>query len=511
MKETKFLYTILCLIIFCTISSCSDDDNERKGPSKGQSNDNYVDEWIYKNMSDIYLWNNYIPEEKKLNFEASPNTFFNSLLHDDDHFSRMEDTHVNLPRLAAATKSSSNGGLGFDYCLINILDKNGNYQYSANLVWYVKKESDAAAKGLRRGCLIREVDGITISKSNWYEVLNKNKTSYKIKFAKNENDLTQNIYVQNTISSSNIEDSPIFLDSIYTVNTHKIGYLVYNAFKMGDLSTRKYDVELASILTKFKNEGVNEMILDLRYNGGGYINCAQYLASALVAKRNTNNIFEIKTYNRSIQAKLDRLPDNDSYKINMMYEYFEDNITNNNNKNLASIPRLGDQINNIYVIGTRFTASASELIINALKPYMEENGKHLYLVGETTRGKNVGSWPIYEDGNKNNTYVLWPIIFRSHNKTYTPSNPDLSSDYSKGFEADIPGDDIEMLTNGLKDLGDRDETLLKVAMNHIQSIDTPKIMNRINKGVTIGPSSTEMKNGGFIMIGERPTEQINRE
>ena len=514
MKHKINIYTLFFLILSGTIFSCSDDDdnNNIKRPVIEENKHNSVNEWIYNEMSKLYLWNDFIPEHGKLNFNTDPYDFFENLLYkyntsNGDRFSHMDGTHASLPKMAL-TKSSSNNNLGFDYCLINFSNNEGVYQNSAALVFYVEKSSDAYRKGLRRGCLISEVDGETITKSNWYNVLNNNKTSYEIKFAKNNDLFQKKNLTQKVISTDNPEHSPILLDSTYTVNGHKIGYLVYTSFNMGSLSNREYDVEMANTLTKFKNEGINELVLDLRYNGGGYVQCAKYLASSLVPNRDTKNIFEIKTYNKTIQAELNNLPDNDPEKIKNMYSYFADYVQNDNNKNLASIPRLGDQLNNIYVIGTRFTASASEMTVNTLRPYLEENGKHLYLVGETTVGKNVGSWPIYEDDNKNNPYVLWPIIFRSHNKTYNKSNPELSSAYSKGFNPDIPGDDLDLLYEGLKDFGDQDETLLKIAINQIQGINTPKSFSKSKQKVTLGKSSTEIKNGGFIMIDEPHTTSM---
>ena len=102
------------------------------------------------------------------------------------------------------------------------------------------------------------------------------------------------------------------------------------------------------------------------------------------------------------------------------------------------------------------------MTINTLRPYFKDAGKNIYLVGEKTVGKNVGSWAIYERDNKNNTYVLWPITFKSHNR-------DMESDYSTGFSPNtgLEADDFEMLATGLKELGDDEETMLKVTLDHI--------------------------------------------
>lgn len=463
-----FLFSILSLFMF--FSAC-DDNDDSKPTDKGEETDNeYVNNWILDSMSYFYLWNDKLPNESDLSFNSDPYDFFDSLLgyeaslYDGYPFSRMEGTHINIPKTAIADNSATSSDLGFEFIGIYFMNQSGAVAYVANVITYIKKGSLAETQGLKRGYLIGKVDDVKINENNWYSALLQGKSSYKIEYATNQIDLEKGITETKTINvTPGYVENPIFLDSIYTVNNRSIGYVMYNSYEAGGESTLPYDVELSKIFSRFKEKGVKDLIFDLRYNGGGLVRSAKFITSALVPNRNTENLFEVKTYNSEIQGQLDRLPDTNVAKISWMYEYFTDNVQTNKGQVLASIPKLGDQLDNLCFIVTGNTASASELTINALKPYYSNTGKNIYIVGETTVGKNVGSWAIYEENNTRNTYVLWPITFKSHNKLYPAAE---SSNYANGFSPDSgwKTEDLDMLPYGLQELGNKDETMLKAAM-----------------------------------------------
>lgn len=504
-----FLFSILSLFMF--FSAC-DNNDDSESTDKGKQTDNeYVNNWIMDSMSMYYLWNDKLPEESKLNFNADPYDFFKSLLNYESSlyggqpFSKIEGTHISIPKSAMADDvSASSSDLGFEFIGVYFTNSSGAVAYVANMITYVKKGSLAETQGLKRGYLIGKVDDAVINQSNWYSALLQGKSSYKIEYATNQIDLEKGITETKTINvTPGYVENPIFLDSIYTVNNRSIGYVMYNSYEAGGESTLPYDVELSKIFSRFKEKGVKDLILDLRYNGGGLERSAKFMASALVPQRAADKIFEVKTYNPDIQEELDRLPDANDIKISWMYEFFTNNVENSAGQALASIPKLGDQLDNICFIGTGYTASASELTINALKPYYKEAGKNIYLVGENTVGKNVGSWAIYEEDNTKNTYVLWPITFQPHNKLYF-TNKNEASDYAQGFKPDMKANDLEMLTTGLMALGDKDETLLNAAIykltgSGLKSYTKSGSGNKILKG----GSSLDRKKGNGLMYTDR--------
>lgn len=512
MKNRFLLYIIFIAIVLTTFfAACSDkDDDTSGGKGKEEQTDNeYVNNWIMDSMSVFYLWNNHLPEKTKLDFNANPYNFFGDLikyeaqLYNGYAFSRMEGTHINIPKSATAETNTTSSDIGFEF-----IGAWYNNPRVAITITYVKKGTNAEKMGLKRGQAIIKVDGQYLYDQNsassglyWIEALYRGKSSYTVDvydpITKQEtHDLTLNV-------TPNYQENPIFLDSIYTINGRNIGYVMYNSYEAGGETTLPYDVELSKVFTRFKDNGVKDLIFDLRYNGGGLVRSAKFIASALVPNRTTDKIFEVKTYNTDIQSNLDKMPDNNKTKISWMYEYFTNNIQTTSGQNLAPIPELGDQLDNICFIGTEYTASASEMTINTLKPYYAEAGKNIYLVGGTTVGKNVGSWAIYEENNSKNTYVLWPITFQSHNKLYF-TNKEESSNYANGFKPDLEAEDFEMLATGVKAIGDNEETLLKAAISMLTGSKIKSYTKRGSENAILkGKSSLNRKKERNIMYTDK--------
>lgn len=502
-----FLFSILSLFMF--FSAC-DDNDDSKPTDKGEETDNeYVNNWILDSMSYFYLWNDKLPNESDLSFNSDPYDFFDSLLgyeaslYDGYPFSRMEGTHINIPKTAIADNATTSSDLGFEYTAAWYENPR-----VAITILYVKKGTQAEAMGLKRGQAIIKVDDKNLYDQNetslgglyWVDALKRGKSSYTIDIYDPE---TKQIKTSQTLyTTPNYNENPILLDTIYTINGRNVGYIVYNSYEAGGETTLPYDVELAKIFTHFEQERVKDLIFDLRYNGGGLVRSAKFIVSALAPiTRGTKDIFEVKTYNPTIQAELDKLPDTNLTKISWMYEYLSNNVENNNGQKLAPIATLGKQLDNICFIGTGYTASASEMTINTLKPYYTDAGKNIYLVGENTVGKDVGSWAIYEDNNERNTYVLWPITFKSHNKLYPKKE---SSNYSNGFRPDVEADEFKTLASGLKGLGDKDETLLSAAIARLTDGNT-KIYTRSNAidMMIRGKSSLDTKKNRNLMYTDR--------
>lgn len=524
MKMKNLLYFLIFgLTLSLSFSACSDNDDEEPivnpDPEPGTDGDEknqYVNNWIYDELADLYLWNDKMPSKRGLDLNLDPYEFFylkDGVLYNygtitGDRFSKIEGTHANLPKSISLEDAQISSDIGFEYINIQFVDVNGQPTGDwAYLVLYVKKNSNAEKQGLlKRGHLITKVDDTKINSSNRFDLLYQNKGSYKLAITDYEIKKQIEVTVNRTV---NYEENPIYLDSIYSIGSEKIGYIVYNSFEAGGETNLPYDVELSKIFTKFQNNGVNNVILDLRYNGGGLVRSAQFITSALVPNRSVDNIFEIKTYNPSIQKELDKLPDTNTTKKSWMYDYFVDKIKNSNGKELSNIPNLGDQLKNIYIIATGFTASASEMTINTLRPYMK-TGSRVVHVGEQTIGKNVGSWAIYEDDKEDNTYVMWPIIFKSHNKN-------RESNYAEGFEPDIKGDDLGSLLyegNPLKNLGDKEETLLSLAIADItgeKSYFIPYSQTNSRKKFLVRGSSLEKKRNANQLTVEREKSTILKE
>lgn len=457
---------------------------------------NYVNEWIYDEMSIYYLWNDKLPQRP--DYSLISGKFFKSILYTfhtatnphGDRFSWIQENYVDLLDNLSGISSSE---IGFDYIFVRTNDT--GTQYYA-LVLYPKSGTDAEAKGVNRGRFITQVNGENITPDNYSSLFGGSGTK-RLHMADWVYDSgEQSFYLQDsgdvTIQMhSRYAENPVYFDKVYTIGDKKVGYLVYNFFARdnGD-NSNDYDKLLVNKLSNFQSQGVNEMILDLRYNSGGAVSSAIALASALVKNRSTNNVLVTSEYNSIVHNELRK-----EYGADYNKDYFIDKIMGTS----VSIPSLS--LPQLYVLTSGWTASASEFVINGLKPYMD-----VILVGETTYGKNVGSISIYEKDDPKNKWGMQPIVVRY-------SNSIGESDFTAGFNPNYEVDEFEDLF--LFDFGDTNDPLLGTALAHITgqplrsahatSISTPFRSSQVDKRASI---KLRDKRQRFEMIDDVHGEEI---
>ncbi|MFT6893997.1 MAG: carboxyl-terminal processing protease, partial [Algoriphagus sp.] len=224
--------------------------------------------------------------------------------------------------------------------------------------------------------------------------------------------------------------------------------------------------ETDAIFAKFKAAGVNNLIVDFRYNGGGFVSSAVNLASLIAPGIRNTDVFSKTKYNSFIMEQIPELRD-----VKTTF--------------LAKNENLGNTLsgNRIYILTSNRTASASELIVNGLKPYMD-----VFLIGNTTTGKNVGSIPFEDEANPENKYGILPIVTQSFNSLD-------QSDYTTGFKPNVEALESAEL---LLPLGDINEQLLRKALAQITGTAPSErifISNRLDIG-----SSLDQKNRSGRMI-----------
>jgi C-terminal processing protease CtpA/Prc len=246
-----------------------------------------------------------------------------------------------------------------------------------------------------------------------------------------------------------MQENPIQLDTVLSIESHKIGYLVYNGFNS------LFDIQLNDVFKKFKDAGITSLVLDLRYNGGGSVQTAKYLASMIYGTA-TSEVFLKSHYNSGFQDYIVRKEGASS-----LIENFTDKIAKTATTPATPINTLN--LKKLYVLTSDNTASASELLINGLKPYMQ-----IFNVGINTAGKYVGSFTIKDwdqngNVNPNNTWAMQPIVVKI-------ANANGVSDYVNGLTPDYLAE--EDIAN-LLPFGDQNETLLRIALYNIKGIAVP--------------------------------------
>lgn len=313
-----------------------------------------IQNFVYRGLNYYYLYKEDTPElannafandAERNNFLKtydSPESLFAYLKSSQDRFSNLFDDY-NVIENALNGISLSNG---MEYGLVYYPDGSNNV---FGYVRYVLPNTDAEDKELKRGDIFTTIDGQQLNDNNYQELLSSE--SYTIGLATYNGteflptgetvQLTKNQYTEN----------PVYKATTLDVNGRKIGYLMYNSF------TRNYDVELNNAFGEFQAEGVTDLVLDLRYNGGGSVETATDLASMITGQFN-GELFYQEFWNEDRQE-----------------ERAENGLFDNKISNGSSTNSLN--LNKVYILTTKRSASASELVLNGLDPYINLSLIHI--------------------------------------------------------------------------------------------------------------------------------------
>ncbi len=444
MNSMKRLLLFLCVSVL--LLGCNPD-----GPlTDTQVMNKYVDSWIYQNMSQLYYWNTTLPAAS--NSHDNPAEYFKTLKYKDDRFSAIFESYQDILNQLNGVSAAE---IGFEFQLYFESKNNNNV---LGEVSYVKWGTPAAAMGIKRGDIFRKINGQQITTANYSTVVNymfDNSASSSITFSTLQNGFFTDKAAVTVTKAVNYQEDPVYMDTVYIVNGKKVGYLVYNFFSndIGDESL-KYDLELNTVFGQFKQQNISELILDLRYNHGGKISSAVHLSSMLVPSVSADKIFTYTEYNQILTEYFNSNEYKSKYNDNPFVTNFVTSI-DVTVPATASYPiqNIGNNLHRIFFLTGSGTASASEMVINGLKPFFP-----CVLIGDTTVGKNVGSTLVYDDQNTKNHWAFMPIIMKVY-------NCDHKSDFSNGFVPDYRiEDDYSYL------LGDTREGLLSKAISQISGL-----------------------------------------
>ena len=326
-------------------------------------------------------------------------------------------------------------------------------------VQYILEDSDASNKNIKRGDYFTGVNGITLTVGNYRNLLFGDELSYTLNMADSiDGNLVLNGINVELTKEENFETNPIQISKTIDTNAGKIGYLMYNQF-VADKSP-----QLNEVFGNFKSEGIIDLVVDLRYNGGGSVaNCIE-LASMITGQFN-GEIFAKEKWNSKLTTYFE-----ERYGAERLIERFVDVLSDGESINSLSL-------NRVFILTTSSSASASELLINSLSAYID-----VVHIGEKTVGKNVGSITVYDyidnDGNKNpdHTYAMQPIVLKIANK-------DDFAEYTDGLE---PNTAIDEEIKNLGILGDPSEPLLATAISILSGTGKVTPYRSSSKNLRIG-------------------------
>ena len=443
MKKTLILLGFTALLAV----ACRDKSNENET----------INKCTYSIMKDYYLWNDFLPSYN--NGDDDPGDFFESLLYKaKDHWSFcVEDGDAYMAQLAGSPYSM---GYSPQFWYYN------NKKNVLIVVEYVYPGSPADRAGLKRGDIILDIDGEPMTPDNYYDLYSKDVATYSLA----DNDpIAQTLTLNGKelkMKAEVVKADPSIYDTIFNVGGRSVGYYVYTAFT-SDVS---YYNTMDEIFDRFKAAGVKDLILDLRYNGGGDVDAAGHLASAIAPKNvvENNEVLITNVYNSLLTYEFQRRAPED------MTYHFPKNSHN-------------ADIENLYVLCTEGTASASELVIVGLMPYM-----NVKLIGTNTYGKYTGMFVFHKSVDKEledlKNWVLMPVCMKyANSQGYTDFDNGLTPDYTV----------VDDLTNAYQ-FGDANDPMLAAAFDAIGGEPLTTKAARIKPYVTLGRDRSVVLNNLIV-------------
>jgi C-terminal processing protease CtpA/Prc len=398
----KILKTLALLFVLSLLTtSCFNDDVDDNLITNSEIND-----FVWKSLNLWYFWQDDVQDLADdrfttdqeytdfLNSFASPRDLFDHLkFSSEDRFSVIVDDYNALLNSFSGVEMSN----GVEFGLFTIDNEPPIY----GIVRYILPNSDASDKDIKRGDLFIGVDGVELNADNFESLLFGESSSYTLNMATISNDeivpngkevfLTKEVYTEN----------PVYISKTIDVGGTKIGYLMYNRF------TSDFDQQLNAAFGEFQATGIDELVLDLRYNPGGRVSSAKHLSS-MITGQFTGQLFLKERWNDKVQSSL---------SPELLEESFVDELTDGTSINSLNLEK-------VYVLAQRSSASASELLINCLNPYID-----VIHIGGNTRGKNEFSLTLLDvpscsyvffDGcddnpNPNHTWGIQPLVGRNEN------------------------------------------------------------------------------------------------
>ncbi|TCD11231.1 hypothetical protein EZ449_06995 [Pedobacter frigidisoli] len=504
MRNNKIVCTLVLACLFMAITSCKKNTTEPEIVSTpfatpttnvaSGTRAELIKDSIFLYGKELYYWNASLPTYAAFNprgFSSNETELYAMTQYSMDPSTGKPYEYVansTDPKYSFFDYTATSGKTGALKADVNGSANDYGFSVMYNTttdlrVKYVYPNSPAALQGLTRGCKLTSINGRTTLTYNTSNVSFLNdaifgsNASVSLTFT-DLNGTSKNIVV----ASSTYTVNPILFTSVYTVGTKKVGYIVFNSY------TNNVSAALNTTFANFANQGVTELVVDLRYNGGGYVSTATQIINLAAPTAQTGSTMFTYYYNSYLQGLTTNAARKASVLINQplldgsgnlqnfttgvngKYATYADlNYSPSAADNIEKFAKSGSlTLSRVYFIVTGSTASASELTINSLKPVMD-----VKLIGATTYGKPVGFFPVRID--KIDMYI----------PEFETKNQAGVGGYYSGLTVDKEA--YEDLT---KAWGDETETLLGYALLYAKS---GSFISTGTKTGSLGATSTIMQ------------------
>lgn len=409
MNLVKTLIAVSTSVLLSSCFDLNDDDVSYQSCTAPEATNQ-----LQRYLQDEYFWNESIPEG---NYGDSFENLFQAM-----YFFRAPEDRFSFV-LTAEEYADYQASIFFGYGF--------SHQYAANdeglLIRYVYDQGSAAASGLRRGDIIVSINDVPMpdiiadvraGRTTLSTVLGPNEDGHQVDFEFKKP--TGNV-IAATMTKGSVSANTVMATQVKSLTVgeteKKVGYLVFDSFD------NKSEQELNDSFTHFAEQKIDEMVLDLRYNGGGLIRVAKQLSTQMVGDNVEGEVFVKYVHNEK-----------------------------QSNRNAESYFSLGAgidklKLDRVVVLTTGRSCSASELVINALSPFVD-----VVTVGSTTCGKPVGMYP-----HEMCDHVVFAINFQTQNAAGF-------GDYFDGLPVDCP-----VTEQIVGDWGSEQDPLLAEGLHYLQN------------------------------------------
>lgn len=382
------------------LSLCACGDKKEGNPTEAVYQK--VNNRLYDVFSEAYLWNTRIPSRASLQNTVEPEAYFEKLRYlPDDRWSDLFQNSDQVSQMLENEESGFGYGLAFGR-----FTNTGTY---FAVITHVYPNSPAEKAGLERGDLIIGINNSDITDRNAQDLWYASSLTLTLgKLAGSEISEEGKVSMQ----ASTQYDDPVIATRILEQSGHKIGYLCYTDY------VERSESRLTEVFTGFREAGVTDVVLDLRYNGGGLSTTGVFLSSILAPATalDGNTVYLTESWN-------DLYNDYYDHEANEDYDrkqYFKPDIPVNMN------------LNRLYILTSGQTASASEGTIIGLAPYM-----NVVTIGDSTYGKYCGAAFLETLDERDKDLKQWGMML----VVYRFVNRDGLTDFKNGLAPTFPVSD----------------------------------------------------------------------
>jgi carboxyl-terminal processing protease len=431
----KILLFLLSLLI--GVASCKKDPEPEPEPDPGLPQETLIlNNWIWEGLHELYLWEEFLPNMDP-DYEEDSKVYFYKLLTKDDNDSWITDDYEalvdGLEGVELTTGMSAAPGLFGENAVISIVE-------------YVTPETPAADSGIVRGDIIITIDGISLNKDNYFDLYYQTTATFGFG-TWNGVDVIPN-GKEITLTAEELNQNPFVYRETIEYQGYKIGYCVYTSFVPGP--ENEWMDEINEVFGEFKTAGVSDVVIDLRYNAGGYGYVAEQMASVLGPETAVSNhrVFSTQIWNSRLteywkNADLNSDGKADGDESERLLSRFPDTEINLN-------------LSKLYFLTTGRTASSSELLMVGLYPYAD-----VVQIGTPTYGKCYGSVTVDDYATpKRHNWAMQPIVIKY-------ANSEGYTDFVEGIPPDF--EVVEYLLE-IEPFGSTADPMLAKALEEISGV-----------------------------------------